>query len=77
MQFQVIAQVKNESVARVLIVALRAHGFHPLEPRDGGLPGVPNLFGPGGVAIEVPDDEASDATLLVEDLLKDMVQPGS
>ena len=77
MQFEAIAQIKNESMARVLVVALRAHGFHPLEPRDGGLPGVPNLFGPDGIAIEVPEDEARDATLLVEDLLKDMVQPGA
>ncbi|MBD8066724.1 hypothetical protein IC608_14715 [Devosia sp. PTR5] len=72
MRFQTVAQVKNPGVVRVLLVALRAHGFHPLEPRDGGLPGVPNLFGPEGIAIDVPEDEAEDATLLVADLLKDM-----
>ena len=72
MRFEPIAQVKDQSMARVLLVALRAHGFHPLEPRDGGLPGVPSIFGPGGFAIEVPEDEAADATLLVTDLLKDM-----
>ena len=72
MSYQTIAQVKDLSAARVLIVALRAHGFHPLEQGEGGLPGVPNLFGSEGVAVQVPEDEASDATLLANDLLKDM-----
>ena len=72
MKFAPIIQVKNQSIARVLIVALRAHGFHPLDPREGGLPGVPNLFGPEGFIVEVPEDEVSDATLLASDLLKDM-----
>lgn len=72
MKYQAIAQVRDSGIARILIVALRAHGFHPLEPRDGGLPGVPNLFGAEGVSIEVPENEAGDATILVEDLLKDM-----
>jgi hypothetical protein len=72
MRFEPVARIKDPSIARVLLVALRAHGFHPLELRDGGLPGVPNLFGPEGFAIEVPEDEASDATLLLGDLLKDM-----
>ena len=48
-----------------------------LEPRDGGLPGVPNLFGSEGVGIEVPEEEAADATLLVKELLKDMERPDS
>ncbi|WP_297109697.1 hypothetical protein [uncultured Devosia sp.] len=72
MKFAPIVQVKNQSVARILIVALRAHGFHPLEPREGGLPGVPNLFGPEGFVVEVPEEEVADATLLAQDLLKDM-----
>lgn len=73
MKFAPIIQVKDQSMARVLIVALKAHGFHPLEPREGGLPGVPNLFGPEGFIVEVPEDEATDATMLAQDLLKDMV----
>lgn len=77
MDFITIGQVRDEGMARIILVALRAHGFHPLEPRDGGLPGVPNLFGPEGVAIDVPEDEAGDATLLFAELLKDMTQPGS
>ncbi|WP_375599853.1 hypothetical protein [Devosia sp. Naph2] len=75
MRFAPIIQVKDQSVARVLIVALRAHGFHPMEPREGGLPGVPNLFGPEGFVVEVPEEEVSDATILAQDLLKDMADP--
>lgn len=72
MRFAPIVQVKSRSTAQVLMVALRAHGFHPLDPREGGLPGVPNMFGPEGFVVEVPEDEAADATLLATDLLKDM-----
>lgn len=72
MSYQIIAQVENPSVARVLVVALRAHGFHPLEGGDGGLPGVPNLFGPKGVPVQVPQEEAEDATLLARELLNEM-----
>lgn len=75
MRFTPIAQVKGQSQARVLLVALRAHGFHPLEPREGGLPGVPNLIGVDGFILEVPEDEAEDAALLAAELLKDMGQP--
>ncbi len=75
MKFQPIVQVKDSSQARILIVALRAHGFHPLEPREGGLPGMANLFGAEGFVVEVPEDEAADAELLAGELLKDMAQP--
>lgn len=77
MNFITIGQVRDAGMARVVLVALRAHGFHPLELRDGGLPGVPNLFGSEGVGIEVPEEEAADATLLVKELLKDMERPDS
>ncbi|KFL30451.1 hypothetical protein JP75_14800 [Devosia riboflavina] len=77
MDFVTIGQVRDEGVARIILVALRAHGFHPLEPRDGGLPGVPNLFGREGVGIDVPEDEAADATLLFQELLKDMTGPNT
>lgn len=72
MKFAPIIQVKNRSAAQVLIVALRAHGFHPLEPREGGLPGVPAIFGPEGFVVEVPEEEVADATVLAEALLRDM-----
>jgi hypothetical protein len=75
MKFQAIAQVKDQSQARILLVALRAHGFHPLDLREGGLPGVPNLFGADGFILEVPEEEAADAMLLAGELLKDMGQP--
>lgn len=71
-RFVTVAQVKDLAVARILLVALRAHGFHPLDPSDGGLPGVPNLFGPDGVPVDVPEDEAEDAQILVADLLREM-----
>lgn len=72
MKFAPIVQVRSRATAQVLMVALRAHGFHPLEPREGGLPGVPTIFGPDGFVVEVPEDEVEDATLLATDLLRDM-----
>lgn len=75
MRFQPVVHIKDVSMARVLLVALRAHGFHPLDPVDGGLPGMPSFFGDEGVRIEVPEDEAADAKLLLDDLMKDMNAP--
>ena len=72
MSYQTIVHVKDPSAARILVVALRAHGFHPPEQGEGGFPGVPNLFGQEGVPVQVPEDEVRDATLLAEDLLRDM-----
>lgn len=70
--FETIAEVQDPSVARVLIAALKAHGFHPLEGGDSGLPGMPGVFGPRGAAIEVPEEEADDARALAADLLAQM-----
>ncbi len=72
MAYQIIAEVKDPSQARALVVALRGYGFHPLEQGDGGLPGVPNLFASSGVPVQVPEEEAGDATLLAEELLREM-----
>jgi hypothetical protein len=72
--FETIAEVADPAAARVLILALKAHGFHPLEGGDSGLPGLPGVFGPKGVAIRVPEDEVEDARLLAETLLRDMRQ---
>jgi hypothetical protein len=72
--FETIAQVVDPSAARVLVLALKAHGFHPFEGGDSGLPGLPPVFGPEGVAIQVPEEEAEDARILAETLLKDMRQ---
>lgn len=72
--FETIAEVVDPSAARVLIAALKAHGFHPLEGGDMGLPGLPGIFGPNGVAIQVPESEAEDAATLAESLLREMRQ---
>jgi hypothetical protein len=70
--FETIAEVADPSAARVLILALKAHGFHPLEGGESGLPGLPGVYGPKGVAISVPDEEAADARILAQTLLEDM-----
>jgi len=69
MAFETILHVRDVSTARVLVAALKAHGFHPLEGGDGGLPGV---TGPKGTAISVPEEEARDAAILAGDLLREM-----
>jgi hypothetical protein len=70
--FETVAHVADPSLARVLIAALKAHGFHPLEGGQNGLPGMPGVVEPRGIAIQVPDEEARDGKLLAEDLLKQM-----
>jgi hypothetical protein len=57
----------------VLIAALQAHGFHPLEGGESGLPGMPGVFGPRGIAISVPAPEAADARTLGSALLAEML----
>ena len=69
---EIIARVPDVSLARSLIVALRAYGFHPEDDLDGGLPGVTDPFFGKGVPIRVPDEEAEDCRLLAADLLKEM-----
>lgn len=63
-------------MARVLISALKAHGFHPLEGGDDGLPGLPGVFSPRGIAISVPEEEAEDAQILADDLIREMTGAG-
>ncbi|HEV7292207.1 hypothetical protein [Devosia sp. RR2S18] len=72
MSYETIALADSLSTARVLVAALRAHGFHPLEGPEGGLPGISGLFGPDGVPVQVPEEEARDAGLLARDLLREM-----
>ncbi len=72
--YETILYVERESVARLLITALRAHGFTPREIADGGLPGIGTGITGKGLAIAVPTDQARDATPLAEALLKDMTQ---
>lgn len=65
---EIIAEVDDLNAARVLIAALRAHGFHPLDTGDGGFPGI--LPPTGGIPILVPGGEALNARILAEELLE-------
>lgn len=72
-EFLTIAELNDESEARVLITALQAHGFHPLEGGETGLPGMPGVRGPRGtIGVKVPEDEEADARLLAGALIADM-----
>lgn len=71
--YETVAILDDLSVARVLVIALRAHGFHPRDAGDASLPGLPRAFGAGGYPVELPEDEAEDGRLLAEALLKDML----
>ncbi len=71
--FETIVETEDISEIRVLITALKAHGFHPLDASDGGLPGLPGIRRLDGlIAIQVPASEAGDARLLANSLLIDM-----
>lgn len=70
--YEIILYVERESMARLLIPALRAHGFSPRDIADGGLPGIQSAITPNGIAIAVPAAQAMDARPLAEALLKDM-----
>ena len=71
--YETIAEIEDPSVARVLITALKAHGFHPREGADNGLPGLPGVYGPKGIPIELPEEEAADGKMLAEALVKEML----
>ncbi len=72
--FETIAYVDDPAQARVLTAALSAHGFHPLEGGNDGLPGLPGVIGPRGIPVMVPEAEAGDARLLAEALLREMIR---
>jgi hypothetical protein len=69
---EIIARVPDSSMARSLIVALRAYGFHPEDEMAGGLPGVTDAFFGKGIPIRVPEEEADDCRLLAAALLTEM-----
>jgi hypothetical protein len=73
--YQTVAHIEDPAVARVLIAALKAHGFHPLEGPEHGLPGLAGVYGPKGIPIDLPAEEAADARLLAEALVADMRSP--
>lgn len=71
--FVSVIDVDDISVARVLVAALKAHGFHPLEGGEGelsGLPGIPSVR--GTFSIRLPKQEAADGKILAEALAAEM-----
>jgi len=72
--YEIITYVSDPALARVLIAALQAHGFHPLQSGENGLPGLPGVVAPRGIPIRVPEEEAAEGKMLAEDLLKDMLR---
>lgn len=65
-----ILEVDDIGVARVISAALRAHGFHPVEMADGGMPGI--SCPSGQFPIAVPQEEENDARMLARAILADM-----
>ncbi|MGJ8529209.1 hypothetical protein [Maritalea sp.] len=74
MGVKTIITVEDVAYARVLIPALKGHGFHPIEGTDIGVSGMGGMAGPGGISIQVPEDEADDAKILAEALLADIME---
>lgn len=72
--FETVATLDDPAVARVLIAALQAHGFHPREGAQHGLPGLNGVYGPKGIPIELPEEEAADGKLLADVLVKEMLE---
>ena len=72
--YEIFTYVSDPALARVLIAALQAHGFHPLESGENGLPGLPGVVAPKGIPIRVPEEEAREGKILAEELLKDMLK---
>jgi hypothetical protein len=70
--YEIILKVEDENLARTLIAALKAYGFHPMEGGDGGFPGTSALILPSGIPIRLPEEEAADGKLLAESLIKEM-----
>ena len=46
--YEIILRVEDEAVARTLVTALKAYGFHPLDRGDGSFPGTSALTMPNG-----------------------------
>jgi len=67
--FETILTHHDADILRIIVVALKAHGFHP---NEGGSSGLPGLTTPNGAGISVPIFEAEDAKLLAETLLAEM-----
>ncbi|VAW14891.1 hypothetical protein MNBD_ALPHA12-354 [hydrothermal vent metagenome] len=72
--FETILTHRDVSILRIIVVALKAHGFHPEEDDVSWLPGITGMISPDGASIKVPSGEAEDAKLLAKDLLKEMLR---
>ena len=58
----------------MLITALKAYGFDPVEEGQDGIAGMPGIRGiSGDFALKVPDEQAKDAKILCDELLKQMI----
>ena len=64
--FETILSHQDANVVRVIGIALKAHGFHPLDEGLAGPLGYPGVVSPKGLDIVVPSREAADARLLAE-----------
>jgi len=72
--FETILTLQDISVLRIIVIALKAHGFHPQQDDIDGLPGMPGIVSPEGTGIRVPSEEAVDAKMLAAALLEEMVR---
>ena len=72
--FETVITHRDAGVLRIIVVALRAHGFHPLDAGVEGLPGLPGVSTPRGMGVQVPFSEAVDAKMLAEVLLDEMTR---
>ena len=72
--FETVLSHQDANVVRVIVIALKAHGFHPLEEGLAGPLGYPGVVSPKGMDIKVPSQEAWDARLLADALLQEMLE---
>ncbi len=73
MTFVTIATLADSAKIRILITALKAHGFNPLESGQEGIVAMPGVRGIKGVyEIRVPKKEAREAEILAKDLIRQM-----
>lgn len=72
--FETVLTHPDAGIVRVIVTALKAHGFNPRDDGTEGLPGMPGVEFGKGYAIQVPAEEAADARLLAGALLEEMLK---
>lgn len=72
--FETVLTHPDAAIVRIIVAALKAHGFNPRDDGTDGLPGMPGIEFGKGFAVQVPGDEAKDAKMLAEALLEEMVK---